>query len=172
MKRDVVIKCCSCLLTVWYILCMAGLDVHTCKASGNVFFSLAVEKLQSENAGFCHACPDSYRECCCGCHGCHSCSQSEFADSQNDAGNFTLFSGKCCSDDFISFIPNGIDRIGQEHSHHHHCTCICGHCPVLADFYCILAVPDESGFRRSFSDCSVKGFLPDDILSVFSVWRI
>lgn len=150
MVQKRIIKVVSFALAIWYLLCVVGFDVHTCCHSGKSFVSSLVVGVTCDDihpeSGCCH-------DSCCGHHG--------------------LAGRKCCTDDIRILSLTGDSRVeGDTHHHHHHCDCLCGHCPVLADISVRYSLSEDQGMPSALPDLPFRAGFPDNIQSVFSVWRI
>ncbi len=157
MRKESVIKVLSCLLVVWYMLCLIGVNVHTCNASGKSVMSLVVEGLGCDDIHPEHHCSGGPHGCCGG-HG------------SDDGG--ASFCSRCCSESILLMEVVCADREEEGHSHHHNCGCACGHCPVLSDICTGIFGFPCSGTVMRIPDFSYKGLLSENIQSFYSVWRI
>lgn len=149
MLRSGLIRAFSAVLAIWYIFCVVGFDVHTCNHSGRSFVASLV-------AG--SSCEDIHPGCACDCWKHH-----------HGPADSSLSDDMCCTNDIMVLALTGLDRTDESHHQHSHCSCICGHCPVLADVPCVGSV-----FRQCRSltlPHDSRLFLPD-ILDSFSVLRI
>lgn len=145
-----VIKVVSFALAIWYLLCVVGFDVHTCRHSGKSFVLSLVVGV---------ACDDIHPESGCSHDLC--------------CGHSSLAGTKCCTDDIKILSLTGDSRIGGSAHHHHcHCSCLCGHCPVFADMPVSCNLPEDAGVLLKFPAWPSNAYFQDNILSVFSIWRI
>ncbi len=104
MRKNHVISFVAALLTVWYLACIAGFDLHTCNESGRSFVGSLVERAWSDE-GHCFCC-DLEGEEACGCHEGHGVEGCEGHDGVDDG---CCCSGDCCSDDVKMLVVTGLD---------------------------------------------------------------
>ncbi|MGM9747941.1 MAG: hypothetical protein ACI3ZN_04010 [Candidatus Cryptobacteroides sp.] len=157
MKRNIHIKLFSALVALWYVLCVSGFDVHTCRHTGDSVVRLLAEGIECSDVhpdDHCHSCH----------HTCHSgCETEECTSEELESDN------SCCFNEISVLVVPGISPKGDGHNNHHF-SCHCGHCPLVESFETIL--PDiYRGFTRP-----VRIPVPSDavrtILSKFGFWRI
>lgn len=118
MVKQNVIKCLSAFVALLYLLCVTGFNVHSCAESGECFVAPLLE------GATCH---DFHPD-----HHCHSsCCSAGHHDGTHVCCGETAMSGRdCCSDDIFQLSVTGAGRSDSGHSHHNHCKCLCGHCPL------------------------------------------
>lgn len=97
MRRNHVISFVAALLTVWYLACIAGFDLHTCNESGRSFVGSLVERAWG-NPSHCFCCDQEGGEACC-CHEGEAC-------EGHDGG---CCCGECCSDVVRTLSVTGLD---------------------------------------------------------------
>ncbi len=95
MRKNHVIASVAALLTVWYLACIAGFDVHTCNESGRRFVGSLVERAWGDSH-HCFCCDLEGEEACC----CHE------GEAHEDDG---CCGGDCCTDDVRILSITGLD---------------------------------------------------------------
>lgn len=153
MVRKRIIKVISFVFAIWYLLCVVGFGVHTCGHSGKSFVSSLVLGYTFGN----DLCSDMK---------CHEAGCSHHGDMSHDG-----FDEACADDVFVLSLP-GVERSEDEYHSHSHCSCICGHCPALADSRLSVAIYSPEAMDIPVPDLSFKESVFSDIFSAYSIWRI
>lgn len=116
MSKERIIRTFAAFFAVWYLICVVGFDIHTCRHSGE---SSVVSLVTGISCADIH--PGHCGGCCGGTH-------------QDACHNPDCISGQeCCSNDIMFLDVTGLSGTEKEHHHHHFCSCLCGYCPTLAD---------------------------------------
>lgn len=144
------------LLVVWYSLSVIGFDVHTCKASGEVYIATVASGFSCDDIH-----PDGHKQAHHEHSGC-TCCQTHKSDSDK------LKTKPCCSDDYQVILLTGVrsaqdtddvfqqvpvatlQTAGSDHSHSY----------------------IFSNGLRAFHIAGSGGLKPRDIQAVYSIWRI
>ena len=152
--KSVVIKMLSALIAIWYCVSIIGFDVHTCKSSGRSFVTTVVNGLD---------CQDIHPEY--GCDG-HACCSHKTCRHDGEVG----FSSSCCTDDVQVLLLTGCRS--DEGQNYDRLSSFYGmHLPIVA----LNEMPASQQALLSYVDISPHDLgwhLPDDIQSVFGIWRI
>ncbi|MGN1212222.1 MAG: hypothetical protein ACI4TM_11090 [Candidatus Cryptobacteroides sp.] len=158
VNRNIHIRLFSAMVALWYVLCVSGFDVHTCRHTGDSVVRLLAEGIECSDVH-----PDEH------CHSCtHSCSHD--CGKEDRTGEELENDNSCCFNEISVLIVPGISAREDQHNNHHHTVCLCGHCP-LADVV-EFSLPDiYRGFIRP-----VRILVPSDpvgtMLSKTCFWRI
>ena len=158
MKRNIHIRIFSALVALWYVLCVSGFDVHTCRHTGDSVVRLLAEGIECSDVhpdDHCHSCH----------HSCHYGYEDEGCNSEEVESDDT-----CCYNEISVLAIPGLSAKNDEHHQHHHYSCHCGFCPLMESVDTVL--PDIfRGFIRP-----VRIPVPSDalrtILSKIGFWRI
>lgn len=144
MLRNGIIKVVSLVLAIWYLLCVLGFNVHFCNVSGeSVVESLVSGPVQG----------DVHR-------GCPHDMQPGHHDRE--------LSGKACCTDNIKVLS----LTGREEDDNDGCGPVCGHFLAYVTIDGIYHQDASAVLLRRAQDCSIIPDIPDNIFSLFSVWRI
>lgn len=159
MRRLNVIKCFSGLVAIVYILGVMGFNVHSCMTSGELFVSPLIEGATCHDL---HPGHDCHSGCCHGHEGedcCAHCSGENVISSQD-----------CCSDNPVYLNITGIDRGEDGHSNHHHCLCLCGHCPISVEIGSVIREICSEDNLVPLPDRNPH--IPGEIRPLLNVWRL
>lgn len=159
VKRNIHIKLLSAMVALWYVLCVSGFDVHTCRHTGDSVVRLLAEGIECSDVH-----PQDHSHSCT--HSCHK----DCAEEDGCTGEVFEDEGSCCFNEISVLAVPGISARENDHQHHHHSACLCGHCPLAEVVE--MALPDiYRGFVRP-----VRIPVPSDpvgaMLSKTCIWRI
>ena len=155
--KNVVMKCLSALVALWYCLSIIGFDVHSCAKTGEKF-------VVSTFVG--GSCAEVHPEHACGTHGCHC---GHHHDAEEHHGDDAIQKSQCCTNDLQVLSVTGITSSDNQRQYDGW---------SAADFICV--VPDSyeiinSGLinallrNRSLPD---SGVVAPDAQALHMVWRI
>ncbi len=148
------IKMFSCLMALWYLVSVVGLNVHTCSGTGEVFVSSLAAGTSCEVIHPSHG-NHSEQNCCC----CEHEHETEEGVTKQD----------CCDNEAVILIHNGCTEDSF----------LLSQLMVQAlDLNC--SAPEASALQ-GFSNDFIKRKIPEpessphiqrDILSEISIWRL
>ncbi len=110
--KNMVLKYVSALLAVWYCMSIIGFDIHSCKATGNVFVNSVLSGTTCDDIHPEHDC-DGHKSCCsshssaCTSSCCHSVpsTASESICSEDE---------DCCTNQIEVLESEGVAVSGDE----------------------------------------------------------
>ena len=157
--NGVVIRMLSALIAIWYCVSIIGFDVHTCSGSGRSFVTTFVNGME---------CQDIHPGYGCNEHACsgHCCSGHEADEYESE----TEISSSCCTDDVQVLLLTGCRT--DEGQNDDRLSFFSG---MFLPMVLSNEVPVSQQAFFSYPDISPHDFgrhLPDDIQSVFGIWRI
>lgn len=152
---NLIMKCMSVFVALSYFFGVIGIDVHSCSASGEVFAVSAIRQAS------CHDLHAGHHHSCCGECGGHD------ASCHDEDG---ISCGGCCSDNLLCLSVTGIDT-DAEHDSHHDCACVCGHCPLSAEFSSA-SIPSPEFPGDSFHPAGHRFLRQGDPQSILNIWRL
>lgn len=161
MARVIVMKISAVLLLIWYSMSIIGFDIHTCCGSGRSFVATFISGLSCDEIHPDHNCDHDH---------CESDMDCSDACCSHANVNCTINPSSCCKDDFQVLDLTGT-AANESHRQYNLLTFLYFHSELSQ--YVESAHIFWSGLQSSFSDyLNFKWILLEDVLSVFSIWRI
>lgn len=157
MMNKIHIKVFSCLMALWYLVSVVGLNVHTCSGTGEVFVKSLVAGTSCEMIHPSHGCHSEDACCCC-------CEHEQAHDAEEG-----LSQKDCCDNEAVMLVHNGCTEdsilLSQLMAQALDMNCI-------APEIFALQSPAKDFIQRKISEPDSSPQIQRDILSEISTWRL
>ena len=179
--RKMFVKYMSALLVVWYSLSIIGFDVHSCRATGEVFLAslaggIACEDVHPEHSCRAHGscCGHDMAACCehetkvCCAHEAKSCSGDSGQQTGSQQTGSQVAKSDCCSNDLQILELTGVSVSHERDTDNDHAD----EYVLNVDLFAEMTVPAVQRPLLTFLKHPDTGVVMPDRQAFFSIWRV
>ena len=167
--RKMFVKYASVLLALWYSLSVIGFDVHSCRATGEVFVTSLAVGATCEDVHPEHSCR-THGGCCSHHHAADCCGKRHSSEDACEHAGSHVEKEDCCTNDLQVLLLTGVnvsenDRPDNGNAHHYHHI-------FDVDLAIELTMPT---LQRPFLEHLVRsdsGVVLPDRQAFFHIWRV
>lgn len=171
--RKMFVKYMSALLVVWYSLSIIGFDVHSCRATGEVFVASLAGGISCEDVHPDHSC-NAHGNCCghsgkacCG-HSDKACCGHEAESCGDHASAARVDKEDCCSNDLQVLELTGVYASSERSLDDDHADEYVLNVDLMAE----TMVPSMQRPLLTFLKHPAPGVVTPDRQAFLSIWRV